>query len=108
MKGFRSNYFNDAFHVSVRYVKKKLILHQIIVIYPPIRFMKKGLSIVLTAINEVLKANPNRATKMKTKRVPVLDSFSFSLERKFRPNRTTEMKTNCVPVLDSFSFSFRT
>ena len=32
--------------------------------------------------------------KTKTKRVPVLDSFSFSLERKFRPNRTTETKTN--------------
>ena len=53
----------------------------------------------------IVKANPDRATKTKTKRVPVLDSFSFSLERKYQPYRTTETEPTRVPVLDSFSFS---
>ena len=54
----------------------------------------------------IVKANPSSERKIKTKRVPVLDSFSFSLERKFQPIRTTETEPTRVPVLDSFSFSF--
>ena len=44
MKGFFL--FHDAFHVGVRQRIPQLILHTILVVYPRICFMNKGLSIV--------------------------------------------------------------
>ena len=46
MKGFLSNIvLNDAFHVGGRRIIQKLVLFQILDIYPRIVFINKGLSI---------------------------------------------------------------
>ena len=46
MKGFCSDFFNHAFHFGVRQIIQKLILYLIVVVYPYISFMNKGLSLV--------------------------------------------------------------
>ena len=46
MKIFHYNFFRDSFNVGVRQIIQKLILHQILYVYPSINFMNKGMSIV--------------------------------------------------------------
>ena len=46
MKVLRSNFSHDAFHIVARQTSQNIILHQILDIYPHIRFITKGLLIV--------------------------------------------------------------